>query len=305
MHSTPRVVELFCGIGGCAAALGQRAHVGAAVDQNRVALRVYSRNFAHTVHPAALESIPERTWRTWDADLWWMSPPCRPFTTRGARRDLDDPRARGFEAVVERIVRLRPPSVAIENVPGFAGSRAHALTRETLDRAGYAVRETLLCPTELGLPNRRRRFYLVAALDGLAAWPARTGTAVRLADLLDHSPARELWCDPDLQTRYAGALNVVDAENPAACTACFTSAYGRSVVRSGSYLATATGLRRFSPREILRLLDFPAEYELPPDVPLASAWSLVGNSVSVRAVRWVLAALPGANSSSRPASIAP
>jgi site-specific DNA-cytosine methylase len=55
-------------------------------------------------------------------------------------------------------------------------------------------------------------------------------------------------------------------------------------------LATAAGLRRFSPREILRLLDFPEDYSLPPDMPREVAWRLVGNSVSVRAVRWVLSA---------------
>jgi hypothetical protein len=83
---------------------------------------------------------------------------------------------------------------------------------------------------------------------------------------------------------------VVDTQRPGACAACFTSAYGRSVVRSGSYLATPTGLRRFSPAEILRMLDFPDTYRLPPDLPLRVAWSLVGNSLSVRAARWVLRA---------------
>ena len=78
----------------------------------------------------------------------------------------------------------------------------------------------------------------------------------------------------------------------ASVTACFTSAYGRSPVRSGSYLATAAGIRRFSPAEILRLLGFPADYELPPEMTLRNAWRLVGNSLSVPAVRTVLAAIP-------------
>jgi DNA (cytosine-5)-methyltransferase 1 len=289
-----RVLELFCGIGGCAAALDRRAHVVAAVDQNRQALRVYSANFPHPVHPLAVESIPDRSWQAWDADLWWMSPPCRPFTARGRQRDLDDPRARGLAAVLERVDSVRPPYVALENVAGFAGSRAHALTRSVLDRAGYTVRETLLCPTELGLPNRRPRWYLVAGQDRLAGWPARAGAPVALADLLDDPASADLWCEPDLPIRYAGALSVVDPIDPTASTACFTSAYGRSIVRSGSYLATPTGLRRFSPREIVRLLDFPAQYRLPSDVRPAAAWPLLGNSVSVRAVRWVLAAVPGA-----------
>ena len=34
-------------------------------------------------------------------------------------------------------------------------------------------------------------------------------------------------------------------------THCFTSAYGRSPVRSGSYVSVEGGLRRFSPAEII------------------------------------------------------
>ena len=42
-----RVLELYCGIGGCAAALGDGAEIVAAVDVNRVALGVYRHNFSH------------------------------------------------------------------------------------------------------------------------------------------------------------------------------------------------------------------------------------------------------------------
>ena len=336
MSAPLSVVELYCGIGGCAAALGGRARVVAAVDQNRHALAVYSSNFSHPVVPRSVESLPETQWRNWEADLWWMSPPCPPHTRRGLQRDLDDPRARSFLAVVERIASVRPRYVALENVPGFVGSRAHQHLRHALDRSGYSVSETQLCPTELGLPNRRQRFYLVAGLQDrggpglpgsggaglpgsggaglpgsggaglpgsggaglqpcgpLAAWPPRSGPLTRVAECLDPAPSPELWCEPALAERYAGALDVVDPGDPLARTACFTSAYGRSHVRSGSYLLTPSGLRRFSPAEILRLLDFPATYRLPAHLPLRTAWSLVGNSVSARAVRWVLTAVPG------------
>jgi DNA (cytosine-5)-methyltransferase 1 len=263
------------------------------VDQNRRALAAYRHNFTHPVFPHALESAHEPRWRRWSADLWWMSPPCPPYTRRGLGGDLDDPRTQSFKAILERIAAFRPRYVAFENVPGFVDSRAHDLLTRTLGQSGYAIRETLLCPTELGLPNRRERFYLVAGLDELVPWPPRSGPVRRLSDVLDPAPAAELWCDPSLARRYSRALHIVDPRDARACAACFTAAYGRSIVRSGSYLATDTGLRRFSPAEILRLLDFPDGYRLPPNLALRSAWPLVGNSVSVRAVRWVLAALPG------------
>ena len=282
------VLELFCGIGGVAAALGNRAQIVAAVDQNRRALSAYAANFAHPTCPCLVESIPDRTWQGWNADLWWMSPPCQPFTGRGTHRDLDDARTRGLVAVFARVAALRPRVVALENVLGFVGSRAHQIARDALDRAGYTTRETKVCPSELGLPNRRPRFYLLASRESVPDWPAREGPEVALNDLLDARPSPALWCDPELERQYAGAIDVIDAADTAACTACFTSAYGRSIVRSGSYLRTRTGLRRFSPAEILRLLDFPSTYHLPSEITPAAGWPLVGNSVSVRAVSWLL-----------------
>jgi len=102
----------------------------------------------------------------------------------------------------------------------------------------------------------------------------------------------ELHVAPELLLRYAHAVDVVDAHDARAIAATFTAAYGRSPVRAGSYLRRDGLVRRFSPAEILGLLGFPASYHLPPELPRAGAWRLVGNSLSVPAVREVLAAMP-------------
>ncbi len=93
--------------------------------------------------------------------------------------------------------------------------------------------------------------------------------------------------------RYRGALDIVAAEDPRACAACFTAAYGRAHVRSGSYLITLHGLRRFSPLVVLRLLGFPDGFRFPPETARGQAWRHLGNSLSVVAVRHVLSMLPG------------
>lgn len=287
------VLELFCGIGGVAAALGPAARVVGAFDVNRLALTVYRRNFpGHPVVACTLESLPAAELAGCSAHLWWLSPPCQPFTRRGLGRDDEDPRSRGLLALVARIGELRPPYVALENVPGFAGSRCHRRLLEVLETGGYEVRESLLCPSELGLPNRRRRFYLLASRQGLAPGPAETRRRAPLATFLDPDPDPDLSVDPELLRRYEGALDLVCPDDPEAVTACFTSAYGRSPVRSGSYLVTPRGARRFSPGEILRLLGFPPSFTLPPDLRRENAWRLVGNSLSLPPVRALLAGVP-------------
>lgn len=300
-----RVLELFCGLGGVAAALGDGAEVVGAVDVDRRALGVYAANHAGRTVVRNLDTVAPADLAGFEADLWTMSPPCQPYTRRGHGRDLDDPRARGFLAVVAAFETLRPPWLFLENVPGFAGSRAHRRLAEVLSAAGYRWHERLLCPSELGMPNRRRRFYLVAGRGDVPLAepmvPAQPPPRRPLAGFLDPAPAAELAVPPELARRYRHALDVVHAGDPQAVTACFTSAYGRSPVRSGSYLALAPPgeatddpppLRRFSPGEILRLLGFPATFRLPPDLPRHAAWHLAGNSLSLPAVRALLAAVP-------------
>ena len=112
-----------------------------------------------------------------------------------------------------------------------------------------------------------------------------------LRERLDVRPEESLYLDEAFLARWGTALNVVAAEDPEAISMTFTSAYGRSPVYCGSYLRDQGGLRRFSPREILRLLDFPADYALPETLPPQRGYRLVGNSLSVRVVGHLLEAL--------------
>jgi site-specific DNA-cytosine methylase len=286
-----RVLELYCGIGGCAAAMHDKAEVVSAVDIDCDALDVYRTNFPHPTLRRTLESLPAAFFGHANADLWWMSPPCQPYTQRGRHRDLDDPRAQSLKAILQHLAQVRPRYVALENVAGFLNSRAHHFLREVLDRAGYAVNERLLCPTELGAINRRSRFYLVAAQGELRAWPHCRVMSQHISNLLDAAPSPATFVEEGWYERYRSVLHVVTTD-AVEQTRCFASSYGKYVVGSGSYLATRDGIRRFTPVEILRQLGFSNGFRLPRELPLRRGWALVGNSLSVHAVRSVLAAIP-------------
>lgn len=295
----PTAIEFYCGIGGFAAAVtGCRMPPGiAAYDIDLGALSVYRTNFpAHSARAVEIRCLDEPAIA---ADFWWLSPPCLPFTRKGKQRDLDDPRC---ESLIRLIGRVRPDldwpaGLVIENVPPFAKSRAGQWIVEHLQRCGFDIDWQLRCPSELGWPMRRRRSYLLASRTGwqpLAAQPADRRPLRQFYDP-SHDDVPPLRVPVRWLTDYARAVDLVDPRDETAQASCFTSSYGRMPVRSGSYLLVRPGQTRFfAPEEILRLLGFPQSFVLPSDLSMRRRWALVGNSLSLPVVRWLLTRFPWA-----------
>lgn len=301
---TPLIVlELFCGIGGfAAAAAGTKIHIAGALDQSPAALAVYRLNFPqHVAGQADLEKITAKELAGFGADLWWLSPPCQPYSVRGRRQDLADPRAQSLLRLLAMIPDIEPKRLpcclALENVEGFACSRARDRLIEILRSRKYDIRERLLCPTELGIPSRRPRYYLAASRSGLLpAQSLNPGEPRPLHAFLDPAlcsdPPSELLVPAEAIRKFGDGLRILDPDDPAAYTTCFTAGYGKSLMHAGSYLRCNAGVRRFAPQEIAGLLGFPGDFRFPEMLSLRKRWFLLGNSLSVVAVREVLRALP-------------
>lgn len=285
-----KVLELYAGIGGVAEALRDSGVEVVAVEQSTVAADVYRSLHRHPVERANITTLSADVLAGFEADLWWLSPPCQPFTVRGMRRDLDDRRTESLVHLARLLPQVGPACVVLENVPGFSGSRTEAFLLAMLERARYRVHRTILCPTELGVPNRRRRYYLLASRSAPVMLPLpAAGPAVVLSAYLD-APEDLARYAVSLRTlaRYGHAMSVVESNDSAAVATCFTAAYGRSPVRSGSFLLDARGVRRFTEDEILGLLGFSRRPRWPGGLGLEKRYHLVGNAVSVVAARWLL-----------------
>jgi site-specific DNA-cytosine methylase len=298
-----RILELFCGIGGLAAAVaGTDSRVVCAMDHDPTVLATYRSN--HPEHQATRVDLARITpWElaTIGADLWWLSPPCQPYSVRGNRHDLDDPRAASLRRILEILERLPdgklPPNLALENVPGFTDSQARGRLTGLLTSRGYDLHEQLLCPTALGVPMRRERYYLVAAQAPLRTSSASSGPPRRpLADYLDRhlgeETPEELLVPEEAINRFGPGLNILDPDDQEACATCFAASYGKTLMHSGAYLRCRQGVRHFAPAEIARLLGLPPAFSFPPGLPLRRQWHQLGNSLSVDAVQAVLAILP-------------
>lgn len=191
------VVDLFCGCGGmtlgtalAARRLGRPIEIRLAVDADQDVLNIYRDNFARFVKGGkGQESKRIRTDRLEElfdgqlgmaptdeeirikrlvgrVDLMLGGPPCQGNSDLNNHTRRRDPR-NGLYARMARAARvLRPRVVVIENVPPVVHDQSgvvKAATRE-LASAGYTISEdTFLRMDLLGVPQTRKRHFLVAS----------------------------------------------------------------------------------------------------------------------------------------------
>lgn len=299
-----RTLEFFAGIGGLKAACPW-LDVQAAMDIDQDARYVYTSNFAGNYLCCELGSVRSNQLDEYQAELWWMSPPCTPFTQKGKRKDNSDSRTVALGHLIQLASRLSPRYLVIENVPGFELSKSYNQLQSVLTQGGYETRTCQRCPSQIGWPTRRQRIYLLAWkrpiheqvqerieknwIDDPLKEPLSHPLPRKLSEFLDHSITRsrdpELWLDERIYQQYRLSLDRVNPADPQAKTACFGSSYGKAITRSGSYLWQEDGYRRFSPREVANLLGFSKEFILPETLSDRRLWHLLGNSLSLPIVR--------------------
>lgn len=103
------------------------------------------------------------------ADVWTGGFPCSDFSIMGKRKGLLGGNRSSLGLVFLDLVRRhRPPFVILENVPGILSShegRDFGLLLGVLVDIGYGWSYRLLDARNFGLPQARRRIFLVAAAD--------------------------------------------------------------------------------------------------------------------------------------------
>lgn len=115
-----------------------------------------------------------------DIDLVLGGPPCQPFSkasywVNGNTKRMEDPRAKTLDAYMRIVEDLQPQAFVLENVHGinYTGKEEgftflEKATRKINERTGckYKINWKVLNAADYGVPQLRKRFFMVADRDG-------------------------------------------------------------------------------------------------------------------------------------------
>jgi len=102
-------------------------------------------------------------------------PPCQSFSVAGLRKGLDDPRGNLSLEYLAFIERASPRWILMENVPGILssnGGRDFGAILGALAKLGYGYAYATLNAQNFGVPQRRRRVFIVGHSGGSWQRPA-------------------------------------------------------------------------------------------------------------------------------------
>jgi DNA (cytosine-5)-methyltransferase 1 len=123
-------------------------------------------------------------------DLLAGGTPCQSFSVAGKRAGLDDPRGNLTIEFARLAGRLRPLWLVWENVPGVLSiddGRTFGAFLGMLVQLGYGIAYRVLDAQHFGVPQRRRRVFVVGYLGD---WRASAAVLLERSSLSGHPPPR-------------------------------------------------------------------------------------------------------------------
>ena len=101
-------------------------------------------------------------------DLICAGFPCQPFSVAGRRLGFADTRGTLFHEIIRVAKAKRPKYLLLENVPGLLnhnGGETFLTILTAIHELGYSIEWCVLNSSEFGVPQQRKRVYIIGYLD--------------------------------------------------------------------------------------------------------------------------------------------
>lgn len=170
------VLDLFCGCGGISKGFDIAGYkIIGGIDFNEDATKTFRHNFKEAkVFCSDISTIDNTQIKQYypNVDVIVGGPPCQGFSSANRwQKEKDDPRNKLFFEYLRFVEILNPKVVMIENVRGLL-TRDNGYAKERIEtlltEMGYVVNMRILCASDYGVPQDRRRAIIVALREDIA-----------------------------------------------------------------------------------------------------------------------------------------
>ena len=157
-----RTVDLFSGCGGMSLGFQNAGfEVVAAFDKWEPAVKVYKKNFDHPIYDFDLSTDESKNFiADFKPELIIGGPPCQDFSSAG-KRDETLGRADLTLSYANIVVHAKPEWFVMENVERIMKSKILKEAIIIFKSAGYGISYDVLDASYCGVPQSRKRFFLV------------------------------------------------------------------------------------------------------------------------------------------------
>lgn len=295
MKSKFTFIDLFAGIGGfhqAASSLGGQCVFASEIDNE--AKKAYFANYGIAPQGDITEinasEIPNH-------DILFAGFPCQPFSIIGNRLGFDDIRGTLFFEIARILKSKKPRIFVLENVKQLSrhdNGKTISTIIETLESLGYKVYFSILNALDFGLPQKRERTIIVGFLNHYIdfQFPKSFKIYKKLEDVLEN--------DENVDLKYFASERIVKKrlskhkslhypsiwhENKSGNISSYPYSCALRAGASYNYLLV-NGIRRLTPREMLRLQGFPDSFKIICND--SQTRKQAGNAVPVNIVKAVL-----------------
>ena len=134
----------------------------------------------------------------------WGGFPCQGHSLAGARKRMADSRSALFWEIIRLAEETKAPFLFLENVwPGIR--RSLPTIRAAIESLGYKVRDGHLSASNVGLPHRRERWFLLA-------YSSREGRRLQPRRREGACGPQAIWTGPDVEARPFANANETGRE---------------------------------------------------------------------------------------------
>lgn len=303
-----KYIDLFCGIGGFHYAMKSLgAECVFASDINKEAKLVYKKNFGiepkGDITKIKSEDIPIH-------DIICAGFPCQPFSISGNQEGLNSETGKLFFEIT-RIAKYHHPKILflenVKNLKNHDNGKTFIKMKKELEKIGYSVFSEVLNSVNFGVPQARKRLYIVAfrndlEIDDFKFPQGKWNKNCILENFLEDVVTEDLYITEDYTINQELIVvnptkklvkigqtglgrqgeRIYSIKGPAIT---LSSQGGGPAGKTGMYYINER-VRRLSPRECANVMGFPHWHKLAESV--GKNYTQFGNSVVINVLQDIM-----------------